>query len=70
MLNYSTGYSIFRMNMNKAKLGTGLLVFMISIISDHYFKMPDFLTGALEGFAIGIMILAFIKIPPRQKTSD
>lgn len=46
-----------------------LLVMAISLILDHYFNIPDFLSGTLQGFAIVIMIVAFIKKPRSQKTN-
>lgn len=53
--------------MNKFRLIAGLSVLVVSMIFDHHLNVPDFLLRTLEGFAIGIMILAFIKNLQRQK---
>jgi hypothetical protein len=55
------------MKINKLGIIAGLAILAISMIINHYFNIPDFISGALQGFAIGIMILAFLKKSRQQK---
>lgn len=60
-------YFYREMEINKLKIIAGLSLLVISMIIDHYFNIPDFVSGALQGLAIGIMILAFFKIHINKK---
>jgi hypothetical protein len=62
-------YFYREMKINKLRLIAGLSVLLISMITDHYLNIQDFLSGALKGVAIGILITAFIKNPQKQKTA-
>ena len=53
--------------MDKYKIGFALLILVISFIADHYFSVPDFLSGLLKGFAIGILLMVVIKNPRKNK---
>jgi hypothetical protein len=53
--------------MDRYKISIGLFILIISLIADHYFTVPDFLSGLLKGFAIGILLMVIIKKPAREK---
>ena len=43
-------------------LAVGLLLAVIPSLINIYAKLPDFLSGTLSGFGIGLEIVAFIKL--------
>jgi hypothetical protein len=53
--------------MYKYRLPIGSFILIISLIADHHFTIPDFLSGLLKGFAIGILLTVIIKRPVRVK---
>jgi len=55
--------------MDRYKISIGLFILSISLIADHYFTVPDFLSGLLKGDAIGILLLIVIKKPHSEKAN-
>jgi hypothetical protein len=43
-------------------LPIGLLFTSGSLLINDFFKLPDFVRGAMEGFGIGLMLIALINI--------
>jgi hypothetical protein len=54
--------------MKKYWLFLPLFLFSATFIVKHYFKIPDFIVGTLQGFAFGILIVVIVKLS-KQKTT-